>query len=108
MGKREDYTTCMVPWMKGGGPDRKVRFCVGAKICSGKASNEEEARRLCAEAAANPKPKKARKSRKGSEAEPFDTTTLIPHCEKKLMGMVKSGELPRDTDITGICELILG
>ena len=64
MGKREDYTKCMVPYMKGGGPDRKERFCLGAKLCSGKAANEDEARKLCAdaaaEAAANPKPKKSR------------------------------------------------
>lgn len=63
MGSRAEYTTCMVPWMKGGGPDRKERFCLGAKLCSGKANNQEEAVKLCAEAAANPKPPKARKAR---------------------------------------------
>lgn len=108
MGKREDYTTCMVPYMKGGGPDRKERFCIGAKLCSGKASTKEEAARMCAEAAANPKPRKPRKSRKGEECPEFDTMSLMSHCEKKLTTVVKSGELPRDTDVTGICELILG
>jgi len=39
-------------------------FCVGAKICSGKASNKEEAIRLCEEAALVPKaPKPARRRR---------------------------------------------
>ena len=64
MGKREDYTTCMKPWMTGGGPERKERFCVGAKICSGKAGNEQEATKLCTEAASNPKPPKAKRGRK--------------------------------------------
>jgi len=64
MGKREDYTKCMIPHMKGGGPDRKERFCVGAKLCSGKAGDEGEAKRLCAEAAANPKPPKKPKGKK--------------------------------------------
>ena len=59
----KEYTTCMKPYMTGGGPDRKERFCLGAKICSGKASSEEEAVKLCAEAALNPKPPKERKPR---------------------------------------------
>lgn len=64
MGKREDYTACMKPYMTGGGPERKERFCIGAKICSGKAANEPEAAKLCAEAAANPKPPKTKRGRK--------------------------------------------
>ena len=50
--------------MTGGGPERKERFCKGAKICSGKAANEEEAARICAEASANPKPPKEKRGRK--------------------------------------------
>lgn len=64
MGKREEYNSCMVPYMSGGGPERKQRFCIGAKLCSGKASTKEEADRLCAEAAASPKPPKAARARK--------------------------------------------
>lgn len=64
MNKREVYTNCMKPHMTGGGPGRKERFCVGAKLCSGKASNEAEAKKLCAEAALNPKPPRARRSNK--------------------------------------------
>jgi len=63
MGKREDYTACMRPYMTGGGPDRKTRFCTGAKICSGKASTEQEAAQLCAEAAANPKAPRAKRGK---------------------------------------------
>lgn len=51
MGK-EDYTKCMIPYMKGGGPDRKQRFCVGAKLCSGKARDEKDAEKQCLEAPA--------------------------------------------------------
>ena len=61
---RAKYNKCMIPWMKGGGEDRKRRFCIGAKLCSGKGKTEEEAARLCAEAAANPKPPKVKKARK--------------------------------------------
>lgn len=57
MTTREAYTTCMKSYMTGGGPDRKERFCIGAKVCSGKTKDESEAKKLCAEAAANPKPK---------------------------------------------------
>jgi len=64
MVSREEYTKCMVPHMKGGGPDRKLRFCIGAKLCSMKSETEEEAEKLCIEAAANPKPAKATR-RKG-------------------------------------------
>ena len=96
---REEYTTCMKPWMKkreGGGPDRKERFCLGAKICSGKAKDEQEAAKLCAEAASNPKPpRKARGKCKviapdmaacviralgGSEINLANLTTAIAGC----------------------------
>ena len=62
--KREEYNACMSPYMKGGGEDRKERFCIGAKLCSSRAQTEDEAKRLCAEAAANPKPPKKPKGKK--------------------------------------------
>ncbi len=61
---RVTYNKCMIPYMKGGGEDRKERFCLGAKLCSGKSKTEEEAKRLCAEAAANPKPPKQKRAKK--------------------------------------------
>ena len=63
MNKREEYTNCMKPYMTGGGPERKERFCIGAKICSSKANNEPEARKLCAEAALNPKPPRVKRNK---------------------------------------------
>lgn len=47
---REDYNACMVPWIKGQqGLERRLSFCVGAKICSGKAKTEDEAKQICNE-----------------------------------------------------------
>jgi len=57
---REAYNECMKPYISGPHEDRKRDFCIGAKICSGKATGEKEAERLCAEAAALPRLPKAR------------------------------------------------
>ena len=70
MGSRQEYNNCMVKFMTGGGPERKTRFCIGAKVCSKKASNEQEAAKLCAEAAANPKPAKTSTRRGRSKFDP--------------------------------------
>jgi hypothetical protein len=32
-----------------GGLDRRLSFCMGAKVCSGKAQNAEDAQRICKE-----------------------------------------------------------
>ncbi len=56
---RAAYNKCMIPFMKGGGPDRKLRFCIGAKTCSGKAKSEAEAEQICInQPAREPKPHK--------------------------------------------------
>ena len=65
MADRAAYTNCMKPWMSGGGPDRKLRFCTGAKVCSSKAATEEEARQICL--SEPPKEPKIRKFRKKSD-----------------------------------------
>lgn len=71
----------MIPWMKGGGEDRKLRFCIGAKTCSGKAKSEAEAREVCL-LPKEPKPPKARKTRRGT----IDTTVLAACVIKALDG----------------------
>lgn len=50
MATREEYNNCMRPFITGSKPkdERRLSFCVGAKICSGKAHSEEEAAQLCA------------------------------------------------------------
>lgn len=63
---RVEYNNCLSPWIKGKGIDkeaRKLRFCVGAKICSKKAKNEAEATTLCN----LPKEPKAPKKKRGSK-----------------------------------------
>ena len=49
MANREAYNTCMKPYITGSKPkeQRKLDFCVGAKMCSGKATNKEEAQKIC-------------------------------------------------------------
>lgn len=50
MQSRESYNSCMVPWIKGKeGLERRLSFCAGAKICSGKAKTLDEAKQICNE-----------------------------------------------------------
>lgn len=48
MADRTAYNQCMRPWMAGGGEEKKLNFCIGAKVCSGK-MDEDEARKVCLE-----------------------------------------------------------
>ena len=54
---KKKYNNCMKPYITGTGlkpEERKLRFCIGAKVCSGKANTEEDARLICLQ----PKPAK--------------------------------------------------
>lgn len=47
---REAYNKCMSPYIKGTGKTKEQRqldFCSGAKICTGKAKDMEEAQHIC-------------------------------------------------------------
>ncbi len=62
--ERQEYNVCMKPYMSGKGftkEQRQQKMCIGAKICSGKATTEEEAAQICASA-----PPKEAKSKKGT------------------------------------------
>lgn len=62
---REKFNTCMSPYIRGKDKtkeERRMSFCVGAKVCSGHAKNEEEARQICL--TQPPKESKPRKSSK--------------------------------------------
>lgn len=63
---RAAYNDCMRPYMTGSKSkeQRQQDMCIGAKLCTGKAETQEQAVKLCEEAAANPKPPKAKKGRK--------------------------------------------
>jgi hypothetical protein len=56
---RKQYNQCIAPYMRGSKPKEQRQFdmCVGAKICSGKAGTEEEARRICSLPKELPAPK---------------------------------------------------
>jgi hypothetical protein len=49
MASRAEYNKCIRPYITGSKPkeQRKVDFCIGAKICSGKAANRDQAVALC-------------------------------------------------------------
>lgn len=64
---RKVYNKCMGDYIRGKGKtpeERRIGFCVGAKMCSGKAAEESEARELCLVARSEPKPPKVRKNAK--------------------------------------------
>ena len=64
---RDDYNSCMIPYMKGSGENKRLDFCVGAKVCSGKADTEEEARQICI--SEPPKPSKTSKTKKSCSSQ---------------------------------------
>lgn len=63
MADRSKYNTCMKPFISGKKTrqERTEAFCIGAKVCSGKAQNESIAKKLCLEARSQPRPPKLRK-----------------------------------------------
>jgi len=93
MANREEYNACMRPFITGSKPkeQRKRDFCVGAKICSGKAQTEEEAADLCAKAL----PKWAQKALP-KEEENLSCDMRIERVRKNIEGFelgLKSGDI---------------
>lgn len=62
---RQKYNTCMIPYITGKKPveQRRLDFCIGAKVCSGKASSDEEAKTICLSQPAESKPSQPRKKK---------------------------------------------
>lgn len=80
---RKAYNECMRPYITGSKPkeQRKLDFCVGAKLCSQKASSREEAERICS----LPKEPKAPKntgnpSKKGNPGNNQREIAKLAHC----------------------------
>lgn len=75
MATREEYNACMKPYMTGSKPkeQRQLDFCVGAKLCSGKAKDEKEAERVCL----LPKPPKEEKERKRREVPTCNVEQIV-------------------------------
>jgi len=95
---RAKYNTCMSPHMKGTGltkEQRRMKMCVGAKLCTGKASTEKEALALC-NLPKEPKPGKTAKKARG-----------VNPCVRDVTARVASGELPQDTDVADVCAEVM-
>jgi sRNA-binding protein len=108
---RAQYSACIGEAMTGkqlSKDERKLEFCVAAKLCSQKAKSREEAVAICKQPKP-PKPEGEKKTHKSKcDCPELNPAELIPVCEEKLTKMVKSGELPTEFDVSGVCQLILG
>jgi hypothetical protein len=112
-----EYKSCMGQNMGGGRlkgltkEQRAIEFCSIAKECS-KGISHEEAVKICSipKPPKPPKPEGEKKHRRKKEEEQpqCDSTMFIEQCVAKLPGMIRSGELPENTDVPGLCQLILG
>lgn len=94
---RAAYNKCMKPYITGTGKsqeERRLSFCMGAKVCSGKAGSEEEARQICL--SEPPKEPKSRKSRKKTEIDP------------KAMAECLMSNLPDAITVDSLAEAIVG
>ena len=80
----------MIPYMKGQKEDLKLSYCIGAKVCSGKAPTEEEAREICLTTPKEEKPAKARTSRKA-----IDIQKMVACATPKIISKIES-----DAEIT--------
>lgn len=75
---RTSYNRCMSPYMKGSKPkeQRQLDFCIGSKVCSQKAKNEEEARQICL----LPKEPKPFKIKRGNGQNCEREVSELTHC----------------------------
>jgi len=91
MATRTEYNKCVGDGLRGkkmSSAERKNYFCMVSKVCSNKASSMEEAQRMCAESAREPKePKQTRRSTRRSSPRATSgvrlvllTTTNCPPC----------------------------
>jgi len=87
---RASYNRCMSPYMKGSKPkeQRQLDFCIGSKVCSQKARNEEEARQICL----LPKEPKPVKTKRGNERNCGREVTELAHCVAGKIDMDLAGK----------------
>lgn len=93
MASRKEYTSCIRPYITGSKPkeQRKLDFCVGAKICSGRAKTREEAIEICSRPK-EPKPAKAsRKKGQSCEKEVLELSQcMVEHIDMNLASNINS------------------
>lgn len=81
---RENYRNCIAKDLKGKKLDkeaRKLEFCIVSKLCSGKASNREDAQRICLLPKPEKTEKKRRKKSEKNEAENCEKEAIkLSHC----------------------------
>lgn len=76
---RQAYSECMKPYMSGAGKDpaeRKLSFCAGAKVCSGKAKDAKEAVHICQTEPPKP-PKEPKTGRRVGKIDPVTLASCI-------------------------------
>ena len=83
---RESYNSCLRPFISGSMPqaERKLNFCIGAKVCSGKAKNEEEAKAICLLPKEPKEPKARKRKEKPSVSCRGDMITLSQCMAEKI------------------------
>jgi hypothetical protein len=94
MADRAAYNECMRPFITGSGKTKEKRkqdFCVGAKICSGKAGTEEEAAALCARSV--PKWAKQAKPKEDENLSCPDRMTRVRQTIDAITLGLKSGDV---------------
>ncbi len=87
---RKSYNECIGKNMKGkklSKEQRKLEFCMVAKLCSGKVQSREEAERVCQESARHPKEPKARSSKKGRGQNCEQDVLQTAHCMVDVINM---------------------
>lgn len=84
---RTAYNDCMRPYMTGAATagERQANMCIGAKICTGKASSQAEARHICETQPPKP-PKEAKGANCGIKAEKL-ASCIIGRLEGKITSM---------------------
>jgi len=94
---RQEYNTCIKPYMSGKGKskeERQMAMCVGAKLCTGKAATEDEAKKICENLPPKePKAEKPIRIRKCPIVAQQVTDCLIGKLENVDLKTVKLGEL---------------
>ena len=97
--RQEDYRSCMATGLKDkkglSKEERQKLFCVQSRICSGKASTEEEAERLCS-LPKPPQPPKEPKQRKSKKC--IIDANFLANCI--------FGQLDKGTTVDKLAEII--
>ena len=106
MASREEYNACMRPYLTGSKPkeQRKLDFCVGAKVCSGHAATEEEAIQVCS------LPKPPKESKEPGEPKVRRTRrvkTCIPCLSEGIKEVLRKTVGPELTDMIDETETCL-